>query len=183
MLTDLQRRKQRNLFALHDLDGDGYLRDDDWEAYTRNLCAAKGVGPGSPEYDAILAGFAAMWQDVMGRADASGDGRIDFDEWCSIVGEVLEDGDRYAGFVNPIVDSVFSMLDQDGDGMISEEEYSAVWQAGAHDGGGAPAVYRRLLGDGGRGIPIDDLRDLVERFFRSQDPDEPANLFFGPFTR
>lgn len=183
MLTDLQQRKQRNLFALHDLDGDGYLRDDDWEAYTSNLCAAKGVGPGSPEYDAILAGFAAWWQDVKGRADASGDGRIDFDEWCSVVGEILEDGDRYAEFVDPIVDSIFSLLDQDGDGMISEEEYSAVWQAGAHDGGGAPAVYRQLLGDGGRGIPIDDMRDLVERFFRSQDPDEPANLFFGPLTR
>lgn len=119
----------------------------------------------------------------MGRADASGDGRIDFDEWCSIVGEVLDDGDRYAAFVNPIVDSVFSMLDQDGDGMISEEEYSAVWQAGAHDDDDGAAVYRRLLGDGARSMSIDDMRNLLERFFRSQDPDEPANLFFGPLTR
>ncbi|MCA1656123.1 MAG: EF-hand domain-containing protein, partial [Actinobacteria bacterium] len=129
----------------------------DEERSPRNLCAAKGVGPGSPEYDAILAGFAVQWQGFKGRADARGDGQVDFDEWCSFVGEILEEGDRYAGFANPIVDSIFSMLDQDGDGVISEEEYSAIWQAGAHDGGGAPAVYRRLLGDGGRGMSIDDM--------------------------
>ncbi len=180
MLTELQRRKQRNLFALHDLNGDGAIQEDDWETYTRNICAAKGVEPGSPEYDAILTAFAAHWQDLKAGADAGGDGGIDFDGWCSFMGEVVEDEGRYERIVDPIVRAVFAMLDRDGDGVITEDEYVAIWQAGAHDASGAPEVYARLVGDGGKGMSIDDMRGLVERFFRSQDPDEPANSFFGP---
>ena len=180
MLSELQRRKLSNLFALHDLDGDGYIEEDDWETYTGNICAAKGVDPGTADYDAILAGFMSEWNTLKGHADPDGDGRVDLEAWYSFVDGMLEAKGGYEGYAGPIVGSIFSMLDRDGDGMVSEDEYVAVWQAGAHDGAGAPTTYARLMGDHDRGMSLDEMHTLVERFFRSQDPDDPANLFFGP---
>ena len=86
MLTDLQKRKIKNLFAVHDLDRDGVLRQRDFEEYTRRITTPRGWKPGSPEYDEVRSRFMTFWAGLTAKADTSHDHRVTIDEWFAYLG-------------------------------------------------------------------------------------------------
>ena len=57
MLTEFQKRKIANLFAIHDLNQDGALERSDYVEYVTRISAESGLGPGSAKYENFCPAF------------------------------------------------------------------------------------------------------------------------------
>jgi Ca2+-binding EF-hand superfamily protein len=181
MLTDLQKRKIKNLFAVHDLDNDGVLRQRDFEEYTRRITTPRGWKPGSPEYDEVRSRFMTFWTGLTAQADTSHNHRVTIDEWFAYWDQLLGEQALYDGIPKPIADSVFHLLDENGDGEISAEEYSRLYSAGGLNPALAAEAFAKLDLDHDGRLSVDEMMTLLGQFFRSNDPTSPGNWLFGPF--
>lgn len=180
MLTDLQQRKIKNLFAVHDLDHDGVLSPQDYKEYTGKIAAARGLKPGSPAYDELLARFMRMW-DGFESADRNHDKRVTLKEWFAYFDRLLATEGQYEQVGEPIAEAVFSMLDRNGDGAVTADEYAWLYSSGGLDPSLAHAAFQRLDVDHDGRVSPAELSRLLREFFRSNDPEAPGNWLFGPF--
>jgi Ca2+-binding EF-hand superfamily protein len=181
MLTDLQKRKITNLFAVHDLDRDGVLRQRDFEEYTRRITSSRGWKPGSPEYDEVRSRFMTFWAGLTAKADTSHDQRVTIDEWFAYWDQLLATQALYDAIPQPIADSVFSLLDTNGDGHITADEYEHIYRAGGSNPAVAAEAFAKLDLDHDGKISVEEMGTLLGQFFRSNDPKSPGNWLFGPF--
>lgn len=73
-----------------------------------------------------------------------------------------------------------SVLDADGDGRISAEEY-VQGTTGYMDPATAREVFARMDADGDGHLSQQELSRLVDEWLRSDDPDAPGNMLWGPY--
>jgi hypothetical protein len=100
------------------------------------------------------------------------------DHWLTFLTHVANSPELYQR-IRPISHSIFGMLDQNGDGQVSINEYRklcAVMQLGE---GYADEIFAKLDLDANGTISMDELMQLSDQFFVGDDPDAPGNLFFG----
>ena len=84
MLTEFQKRKIANLFAVHDLNRDGALEQSDYVEYARRLAAESGLGPGSTKYEELMSRFLGFWEMLRQMADTNHDNRVTRREWLAL---------------------------------------------------------------------------------------------------
>jgi Ca2+-binding EF-hand superfamily protein len=181
MLTDLQKKKLPNLFAVHDLDRDGVLRRGDFEQYATRVASVRGWEPGSPQHEELTTRFMTFWDGFESFADASGDLRITLEEWLLYWDQILSTPGMYDQVAKPIGDFIFNLFDRDGDGRVTQEEYAFIYQFGGLDPAQAAAAFARLDLDGDGFLSVSEIMTLLGQFFRSNDPRDPGNWLFGPF--
>src|SRR5262245_6523674 len=179
MLTDFQKRKIANLFAIHDLDHDGALEKSDYVEYTRRIAASSGYGPGSPKYDELLARFLGFWEMLRQKADANQDERVTMREWFTLF-EQLISSPAAVDQMRPIGDAVFTMLDRNGDGVVTLEEYKWLYSSGGLDPNLAADSFKKLDTDHDGRITTSELSTRLFEFFMSDDPSLPGTWLFGP---
>jgi Ca2+-binding EF-hand superfamily protein len=86
----------------------------------------------------------------------------------------------YEQVTAPIVRTLMTFLDQDGDGAVTAEEYSAAYSSGGFDPDEAADAFARLdLNSDGR-LSIDEIMTLADQYFRGNDRSAPGNALFGP---
>ncbi len=180
MLTELQTRKLPNLFAIHDLNRDGVLEQADFHEYTRRIASSRGWTPESPEYQQLLSRFLTFWKGLEAVADASRDQRVTINEWLAYWDRILTAEGKFDELVEPIAELIFSLLDHNGDGVISADEYALMYSAGGLDPRTAAVAFASLDLDHDGRLTVDEMWTLVRQYFQSNDPSEPGNSFFGP---
>jgi Ca2+-binding EF-hand superfamily protein len=180
MLTDLQQRKITNLFRVHDLNQDGVLTPMDYEEYSRRIAASRGWPPGSARHNALVARFMRMWEDLDAAADRTEDKRVTLDEWMAYFDRLLGTQGLYEQVGQPIADSVFAMIDGNGDGVITADDYAMLYSAGALDPTLAADAFAKIDVDRDGRVSPAELSRLLGEFFRS-NPNAPGNWLFGPF--
>jgi juvenile hormone diol kinase len=181
MLTDLQKKKLPNLFAVHDLDRDGVLRRGDFEEYATRVASVRGWKPGSPQHEELTTRFMTFWDGFESFADASGDLRVTLEEWFAYWDQILSTPGMYEGVAKPIGDFIFDLFDRDGDGRVTADEYAFIYRFGGLDPSQAAAAFARLDLDHDGLLSVDEIMTLLGQYFRSDDPDDPGNWLFGPF--
>lgn len=181
MLTELQQRKITNLFKVHDLNGDGVLTPTDYEEYSKRIAASRGWAPGSDAYTTLLARFMRMWEDLDRHADRNEDKRVTLDEWLAYFDTLLGTQGLYDQVGQPIAESVFTMLDRNGDGVVTADDYAVLYRSGALDPALANAAFSKLDVDRDGRVTPAELSRLLGEFFLSNDPNAPGNWLFGPF--
>ncbi|WP_242905112.1 EF-hand domain-containing protein [Actinomadura terrae] len=173
MATPFQRDKVRLVFDALDRDGDGTLRAGDFEALARRWAATRVAG----DEEHLLAAMRGWWttlaahsrtpdavaiEDVLTvvdllttmseavtttaalmfeAVDENGDGRISPAEYRQMI-------EAWQGGPTDVADT-FALLDTDGDGVISREEFAAHWyEFWAGDDPAAPGsrVFGRVPG-------------------------------------
>jgi Ca2+-binding EF-hand superfamily protein len=179
MLTRFQKQKLTNLFAVHDLDRDGALEKSDYVEYTRRLAGKRGIGPGSPKYDELLARFLSFWDMLRQTADRNQDERVTPREWFACFERLLE-SPASAQNMKPIGDAVFGMLDRNDDGVVTLEEYKWLYSSGGLDPNLAADSFKRLDTDHDGQITTAELSARLFEFFMSDDPASPGSWLFGP---
>jgi Ca2+-binding EF-hand superfamily protein len=103
-----------------------------------------GISGGKNGFD-----MAAMWQDLLKKADKNGDGKISKEEFKA--------GMPQAG---PNADSLFSKIDTNGDGAIDESEAAAaqkMHKKHGHGSGGPMQVFEKADSDGDGKISKSDF--------------------------
>jgi Ca2+-binding EF-hand superfamily protein len=170
MASEFQRRKIQGVFDAMDVDGDGLLERHDFEALRDRWTRLRGVGPGSAGYAQLDTVMLGWWSALSSAAD--GAEGIGLDDVLRVVDRlggmsdavtgtatamfdaVDENGDREISAaeyqqlvvawngVETDTDAVFPLLDLDGDGHLSRDEFVALWsQFWAGDDPAAPGTW------------------------------------------
>ncbi len=100
--TDEEITQLKQAFALFDLDGNGFITNDELGTVLRKM----GQEPTDEEVEQMIA-----------EIDEDGDGTIDFEEFCELMEKRMSDDNTEADIIE-----VFKVFDNDGSGNISAEE-------------------------------------------------------------
>lgn len=184
MMTDLQTKKQTHYFNLVDIDGNGFIEKEDWEKIGDNLAAMRSIEKGSHTYNALQEGLGTIWSNLSEHADADDDGKISLGEWLSFEDEKVIncDDDWYDSYVNNIVRGLFAVLDEDENGVISQNEYINLMVSFHVSPSDAKEAFEKLDNDGNGTIDEAELIQAVREFHRSDDKGTPGNYLFGPYA-
>ena len=153
MASELQRRKIGGVFRAMDADNDGFLAESDFQALARRWAGVRGPG-GHERLTRIMLGW---WATLLAASDHDRDDLVTLDEVLLLVDllpEMLESVSATAdamfeavdenedGLISAAeyrqmieawsgrqadVDDIFPLLDADGDGMLSRQEFTALW--------------------------------------------------------
>jgi Ca2+-binding EF-hand superfamily protein len=179
MLTEFQRQKLPRLFSIHDLNGDGVITRRDFEDYAERIARTRGWGASSPQAKDLSQRFLTFWQGLEEVGARRGRKEVSLQDWLEYWDRILGNPPLYDQLIEPIARMVFTMLDRDGDGAVTESEYSQIYQSGSVDRGGAAEAFARLDLDHDGRLSVDEILTLADQFFRSQDPEEAGNALFG----
>jgi Ca2+-binding EF-hand superfamily protein len=172
MASELQRRKTALVFTAMDVDQDGFLTYDDFVALAARWTVNRGLEPDSDEAARLSAIMMGWWETLLAASDANRDEKVTLDEVLLVVDQLPADtapvvvtatalfeaidanGDRRISSseyrelietwngVPTDTDEVFPLLDLDGDGHLSEEEFIALWtEFWAGDNPNAPGTW------------------------------------------
>lgn len=183
MMTELQTQKQTHYFNLVDVDKNGFIEKEDWVKIGDNLAAMRGIEKGTELYDAIQASLDTIWTNLSEHADADADGKVTLDEWLTFEDEKVIncDDDWYDSYVNNIVRGLFTVLDEDQNGVIGKDEYLNLMVSFQVQPSDAIEAFKKLDSDGNGTIDEAELINAVFEFHRSDDPESSGNWLFGPY--
>jgi hypothetical protein len=136
MASDFQRRKIAGGFDAMDEDGRGFLVEDDFEALAARWTTLRGLAPGSSPSTRLRAIMLGWWASL---SSASENGvRVGLEDVMTVVDVLPSMADavtatEYRQLIEAWngretdTDEIFALLDLDGDGYLSHEEFRTLW--------------------------------------------------------
>lgn len=185
MLGELQRKKLKRKFQIFDANGDGFVQRDDFDLIIGNLLKLRDLSADSSGGQAIADQYIDYWLTLQHFVDANQDEKITMGEWMTYHEAALEFEKVLAeqgeeGTLRPFAEVLFQMLDRNGDGQVSADEYHEFLQAYQLDVEAARQAFEHLDQQGKGHLTLDELFALVDDFYTSNNPDSPGNWLFGP---
>ena len=104
--SEEERNQLKQAFALFDLDGNGFITNDELGTVLRKM----GQEPTDEEIEQMIH-----------EIDEDGDGTIDFDEFCELMENRMSNDNSEADIIE-----VFKVFDEDGSGNISGKELAHI---------------------------------------------------------
>ena len=180
MLSDLQEKKLTRYFRVYDVDDDGQIGPTDFQRVVENVRILHGLDEGSADHEAIRKGYLNRWESLRVSADADADGGVDLDEWLEYWSDVVEDDERYHEEVASVTGRMLDLFDTDEDGVLGADEFCDFFGVFGLSRAMARGVFVELDRNGDGVVSRDELMEMSEQFYRSDDPAAPGNRFFGP---
>ncbi|CAM5446869.1 calcium-binding protein [Streptomyces avidinii] len=191
MTNDLLDRKLERAFAHLDADRSGVIDAHDIIALGSRLLSALAEPATSPKATLVMGGLADFWQDLFTELDMDRDGKVTPEEYKAGMTRLYAQGgseaetekarQAYDRSFRPLVRAILTIVDTDGDGVISPEEFHKAQEA--FDTGlttaDTEALFRRIDADGDGTLTVDELLDAVREYYTGTDEDAPGNLLFG----
>jgi Ca2+-binding EF-hand superfamily protein len=180
MLTNLQKRKLTRFFDVWDTDGDGVITTKDPEQVAQNLAKLQDLEPGSPEHKGFYSGLMSYQNDFLKTVDMDKSGRVTLEEWLAYHEKMLQDEKRFEGTALMVIEVMFALMDRNGDGKITLEEYGECMKA-LRIKDLTDKDLQKLDLNGNGILSKEDVLQLTREFFYSDDPDARGNWALGPF--
>jgi Ca2+-binding EF-hand superfamily protein len=181
MLSEFMKKKLTRYFHLRDLNGDGFVEQDDWESSARNLAEIRDWEPGSPQYEDIVAKHAAIWTTFWKPADLDNDGRVSLDEYLALTETQQKRGSFASHVILDLFGAIFDVIDRDGDGQITLQDYRLYFEAWGLDEDVAEQAFLELDLSGDGRLSRSSFVQFNANFFTSDDPILPGSQLFGPY--
>lgn len=184
--TDLQKEKLIHMFELLDVDGNGVLEYDDFRMVVDVMAEERGVDKSSRRYLGLVASNKRLWKMFSKHLDVDNDGGITLAEWLAFhIKAFIEDPIKndlppeFSSALNATAKFFLDLLDSDGDGVVTVEDY--VLFCGAYNVGENEARIGFTLfdRDGNGQLSHDEVVEMVTEFYLSDDPQALGNQFFG----
>lgn len=171
MASELQRRKVAGVFEAMDVDGDGLLEREDFEALAGRWTE---IGEDAAGLTEIMMGW---WETLLAASDRNRDDKVSLEEVLLVV-------DRLPGMLDAVkgtAGAMFEAVDRNGDDRISGAEYKRLietWNGRPVD---TEAVFHRLDLDGDGYLSRDEFTAFWVEFWAGDDPTSPGTWVFGRF--
>lgn len=187
-LTDFQRRKLLHKFNLLDIDQNGVIEYKDFHHVIEQLAEARGYGEDDPRYQRLLGSNQGLWIALQNFCDVDEDGEITTDEWLNYHAAALYRAHEFdhlvPGFettLGAFTAFLRELLDSDGDGVVTRDDYLELSRAHNIDDTEAEATFKAIDRNGDGRLTLDEVSTLVRDFYLCDDPSAPGNSFFGKF--
>lgn len=169
--------KLKRMFDVYDVDNNGYIERKDYETVIDNFAAARGLAPGSKEYEKLETAYLTVWEGLRSQADTNRDDLVSFDEMLAYNEDVMADPAKFEEQVLGIGQLLFELLDSDGDGYVKEGEYLQFAECLRFEGD--PVSFARLDTSGSGMLSKAALMDRIREFYLSDDENAAGNWLFG----
>lgn len=179
-MTALQDLKYGQWFRGADVDGDGFITQQDVRLMSERYIAARDTAPDAATARLLTEAMDGFWTNVIAPMDQDGDGKVDLREMTDGFRRVLTDPAQYPEQIEPVTDYFFDLADLNGDGKIDQAEFQQMYLSVAGvPGEDCAAVFAALDRDGSGALDRAEFHQAVAEFFYGDDPDAPANHLFG----
>ncbi|MFJ3882445.1 EF-hand domain-containing protein [Streptomyces sp. NPDC090077] len=182
MSSTMMGQKFSLLFDWFDQDRDGQLTRQDLEA-TAAVFARIAREEDHGNRAAIRAAFGQWWQLLLAHADADGDGQVSRHEFTTAMQDRVTAPAHFETAVMAIADAVMSAADTNRDGVLSRDEYVAMYQALGVPAEQSGPAFEKVDRDGDGIISHHEYRTAIVDFYLSTDPHAPGNYLLGPLTQ
>ena len=181
MVSEIMNKKFTRYFHLRDLDKDGFVGQQDWEQCAQNLAQIRDWEPGSPEYEDIVAKHVHIWTTFWKPADLDNDGKVSLDEYLKLTQTLQKQGSFASYVILDLFGAIFDIIDRDGDGHITFQDYRRYSKAWGLDEGLAKQTFSQLDLSGDGRLSRSSFIQFNSNFFTSDDPALPGSQLFGPY--
>ncbi|MGW6718016.1 EF-hand domain-containing protein [Streptomyces sp. NPDC054995] len=179
-MTALQDLKCGQWFRGADVDGDGFITQQDVRMMSERYVAARRTTPDSPAAHLLTQGMDGFWTNVIAPMDQDGDGKVDLREMTEGFKRVLTEPALYPEQIEPVTNCFFDLVDLNGDGRIDQAEFQQMFDAVAGvPGEDCAAVFAALDRDGSGALDRAEFHQALTEFFYGNNPNAPANHLFG----
>jgi len=181
MAQDLSERKFGILFDWFDRTSDGWLTRDDFEqmaALFNTLAPPEDQENRNATREAFL-----RWWDLLSEADAAdAEQRVGRPQFLAVMSSHVIHPDNFKDIVPRIIDSLMRVVDTDGSGTLSADEYIRMYDAlGVPPSTSTPA-FHLIDRDHDGSISHDEFRTAIEEFYLGTDPEAAGHHLLGsPF--
>lgn len=171
---NLQDSNISAVFNILDSDQSGSITADDFDLIGRLVCDRLGVAVDSDNGRKVCGSYQAWWSRLREDLDVDNDGRVTQAEFAAIYQGGRGDPQEYfSKHIGPAAEVVADMMDTDGDGYISQDEYLALL-ASITDPQAALAGFRQLDTDGDGRISVAELQAGIKQVMLSNDASAPG---------
>ena len=177
MASELQRRKIAGVFGAMDVDGDGFLEKEDFEALAKRWTAVRGLPAASPDHARLTEIMMGWWETLLAASDLDRDNKATLDEVLLVVDRLPEMLDAVKGTAA----AIFEAVDENGDGLISATEYRQLIETWNGRPADTDAIFHRLDLDGDGYLSREEFTALWVEFWAGDDPTSPGTWVFGRF--
>ncbi len=172
-MTDLLARKHAHFFNMLDKNQDQVLERADFVKFLDSLTSIRRWSPESPEYQRSREIVMSWWNAFKQAADTDDNGRVSCDEFTSVLAQA--DVQAFAEVANWL----FDILDADGAGTISAEEYRQLEAAVMADDSGARDTFAKIDQDGDGRLSREEFIAVLVEYQTSKDEHAPGNALFS----
>jgi Ca2+-binding EF-hand superfamily protein len=164
-MTSANHERLREHFESLDVDADGHIELEEWEAPARRILEALGESDTSPKAQAVLGSYEKMWNYLVERAgpDTS---RLTLGEFEHVVDNHVVNPDD-ADFNNALRDAISAiagLVDRDAKGAVTPEGFTSWLRAVGADASKAREAFRRIDDDDDDDLTVDELVQAVRDY-------------------
>jgi juvenile hormone diol kinase len=181
MLGHLQIKKLIRRFEVSDTDHNGVLERSDFERIAELAADLRGWTTDSPAYKTLYSNLMGWWAGMQPMADADKSNQITLHEWLDYHAQLLSDPALYQATIGAGVEFDMEVYDLEGDGALNLGDYTAFFKSLGLSPATASEAFSKLDMNGDGLISHVELLQLVDEFFKSNDPQTAGNWMLGPF--
>ncbi|MFJ3921480.1 EF-hand domain-containing protein [Streptomyces sp. NPDC090022] len=172
--------KMTHYFNLLDADGDGFLTEEDHVLMGRRAAKEFSYPSGSSQEQQLIDAYRSAWKGVQ-LPHADQEGRVDQDSFLTAIRSLFARPEFFEEVSGALIDSVMSLADIDGDGVIQPSEYAGfiLAQSPKMSRADIEESFLRLDRDGNGVIDKSELERATIEYFTSNDPDAAGNWLYG----
>ncbi|MEU6676306.1 EF-hand domain-containing protein [Streptomyces sp. NPDC046925] len=171
------RAKYMRRFQIQDADGDGILVREDVIGRAEMLLGGLAESPQSPRGRDVISGAQTYWEGLVKLAGNPGDGQLTEAAFVDALLQAKELG-TLGELVRPSVEAHVALIDSDGDGTVSRQEFMRSQELFGMSPAQALKAFEAIDSDGDDRLTVEEWQEAVVEAY-STGEDVPGDLVMG----
>jgi len=167
-MTPASHERLRTLFESLDVDADGRLEREEWEAPARRILQALGEPRTSPKAQAVMTSYQRMWDYLATEAGADSS-TLTLGQFQQVIDDhVVNPDDGFSDVLRDAISAVAELFERDAKGAVTEEGFTSWLRAVGADASKAPEAFRQIDEDHDGDLTVDELMQAIREYHAGQ---------------